>query len=215
MGTLLWGAPGFFKPRMPPPIFMPAGNPGNLELLRHRAAEGDCSSAWSISTASTPRQTRFSVGAVNVTTGNFAYFDNTTHKIGPEHVMASGSLPPGFPATEIDGEYLLGRRPRFQHAAAMGARRPAAPGHAGLPGRSVERARRAAARPDRGRHCARRTSAFRAAPAPAPTSSSKMQALRRAAAKLLARDARRAAADAARPSCWRRKPTTRSTTSST
>ena len=48
---------------------------------------------------------RFSVGAVNVRTGNFVYFDNTTHQIGPAHVMASGSLPPGFPATEIDGEH--------------------------------------------------------------------------------------------------------------
>ncbi len=49
--------------------------------------------------------TRFSVGAVNVRTGNFVYFDNSTHVIRPEHVMASGSLPPGFPAVEIDGEY--------------------------------------------------------------------------------------------------------------
>ena len=48
---------------------------------------------------------RFSVGAVNVRTGNFEYFDSATHKIRPEHVMASGALPPGFPATVIDGEY--------------------------------------------------------------------------------------------------------------
>ena len=48
---------------------------------------------------------RFSVGAVNVRTGNFVYFDNETHTIRPEHVMASGSLPPGFPAVEIEGEF--------------------------------------------------------------------------------------------------------------
>jgi len=53
--------------------------------------------------------TRVSVGAVNVRTGNFEYFDNTT---GParkamraEHFMASAALPPGFPAVEIQGEY--------------------------------------------------------------------------------------------------------------
>ena len=38
-------------------------------------------------------------------TGNFVYFENTTHTIRPEHVMASGSLPSGFPAVEIEGEY--------------------------------------------------------------------------------------------------------------
>lgn len=48
---------------------------------------------------------RLSLGATNVGTGNFVYFDNRYMKIGPEHVMASGSLPPGFPATEIDGEF--------------------------------------------------------------------------------------------------------------
>ncbi|MGV7216937.1 DUF3734 domain-containing protein [Bradyrhizobium sp. UFLA05-112] len=49
--------------------------------------------------------TRFSAGAVNVRTGNFVYFDNTSHTIRPEHIMASGALPPGFPAVEIEGEH--------------------------------------------------------------------------------------------------------------
>src|SRR6202012_2878657 len=48
---------------------------------------------------------RLSVGAVNVRSGNFVYFDTTTHTIRSEHVMASGALPPGFPAIEIDGEH--------------------------------------------------------------------------------------------------------------
>src|SRR5262249_43455854 len=48
---------------------------------------------------------RLSVGAVNVATGNFAYFDNASQTIRPEHIMASGALPPGFPAIEIDGEF--------------------------------------------------------------------------------------------------------------
>jgi NTE family protein len=104
MGTLLWGAPNFFKPRIPPPIFTPAGDPGNLSFydvaplkaLLEKLVDFDLINA---------RETRFSVGATNVKTGNFAYFDNTTHKIGPQHVMASGSLPPGFPAAEIEGEF--------------------------------------------------------------------------------------------------------------
>ena len=47
---------------------------------------------------------RLSAGAVNVRTGNIDYFDTTTHRIRPEHIMASGALPPGFPPIEIDGE---------------------------------------------------------------------------------------------------------------
>lgn len=47
---------------------------------------------------------RFSVGAVNVITGNFIYFDNRERLIGPEHIMASGALPPGFPPVMIDSE---------------------------------------------------------------------------------------------------------------
>jgi NTE family protein len=48
---------------------------------------------------------RVSVGAVNVRTGNLVYFDNAQTRLTPEHFMASGALPPGFPAVEIDGEY--------------------------------------------------------------------------------------------------------------
>ena len=45
---------------------------------------------------------RRSVGAVNVETGNMTWFDSAECTIGPEHIMASGALPPGFPAIEID-----------------------------------------------------------------------------------------------------------------
>jgi NTE family protein len=102
--TLMFGAPEFFKPRFPPPIFTPAGNPGNLayydvaplKALLERLVDFDRINA---------KEMRFSVGATNVKTGNFIYFDNDTHTIGPQHVIASGSLPPGFPAAEVDGEF--------------------------------------------------------------------------------------------------------------
>jgi NTE family protein len=104
LGTLLCGAPGFFKPRVPPPFPFTPGKPdvlsyydaGPLRATLERLVDFDL-----INSAIT----RFSVGAVNVRTGNFVYFDNTTHEICPEHVMASGSLPPGLPATEIQGEH--------------------------------------------------------------------------------------------------------------
>lgn len=104
MGIMLWGAPNFFTPRIPPPTLLPGGNPGNLafydisplKALLERLVDFDLINA---------KSTRFSVGAVKITTGNFTYFDNMTHTVGPQHVMASGSLPPGFPATEVDGEF--------------------------------------------------------------------------------------------------------------
>jgi predicted acylesterase/phospholipase RssA len=36
---------------------------------------------------------------------SFSFFDNESITIRPEHVMASGALPPGFPTVEIDGEH--------------------------------------------------------------------------------------------------------------
>ena len=104
LGILLFGAPDFFFPRMPPPLLCPPGSARRAAITTIPRC-GRRWSAWSISTASIAGAMRFSVGAVNVRTGNFIYFDTTTHQIGVEHVMASGSLPPGFPATEIDGEH--------------------------------------------------------------------------------------------------------------
>ena len=103
-GALLGGAPDFFKPRVPPPYFQPNGtleaisyyDVAPLKATLERLVDFDLINSGA---------TRFSVGAVNVRTGNFVYFDNVTHQIRPEHVIASGSLPPGFPATEIEGEY--------------------------------------------------------------------------------------------------------------
>ena len=50
-------------------------------------------------------ETRLSLGAVNVRSGNFAYFDNKDIRLNARHVAASGALPPGFPPIEIDGEH--------------------------------------------------------------------------------------------------------------
>ena len=104
MGTMLWGAPSFFKPRIPPPFFLPAGNPGNLAFYDTSPLKTLLESLVDFDRINA-KEMRFGVGAVNIKTGNFIYFDNLTHKVGPAHIMASGSLPPGFPATEVDGEF--------------------------------------------------------------------------------------------------------------
>ncbi len=49
-------------------------------------------------------QTRLTVGAVNVRTGKMHYFDSRGLPITLDHILASGALPPGFPAIRIDGD---------------------------------------------------------------------------------------------------------------
>ena len=101
---MLFGAPNFFTPRMFPTIFGLANRAdavsyydvSPLRSTLERLVDFDCINS---------NRMRFSVGAVNVRSGNFNYFDSRTDRIGPAHVIASGSLPPGFPATEIEGEY--------------------------------------------------------------------------------------------------------------
>jgi len=49
---------------------------------------------------------RVSVGAVDVASGNLEYFDNAHMRLDARHILASGALPPAFPAVEIDGRYF-------------------------------------------------------------------------------------------------------------
>lgn len=102
--TAAVGVRGFFTPRIPPPSFYPAGSPEALSVY-DTAPLKETLEAFVDFDLINSRQTRLSVGAVNVKSGNFAYFDNSRQRIGPEHIMASGALPPGFPPVEIDGEY--------------------------------------------------------------------------------------------------------------
>jgi NTE family protein len=104
LGALIGGAPGFFQPRIPPPFLYPNGAPEALSYFDVTPLRATLERLVDFELINAGA-TRLSVGAVNVRSGNFVYFDNTSHQICPEHVMASGSLPPGFPPTEIEGEY--------------------------------------------------------------------------------------------------------------
>ncbi|GGF64187.1 membrane protein [Azorhizobium oxalatiphilum] len=102
--TMNVGQPGFFKPRFPNPWLLPTGA-SNATSLYDTSPLRDTLLKLVDFDLINKGDIRFSVGAANVRTGNFVYFDNTTHRIGPEHIMASGALPPAFPAIRIDGEY--------------------------------------------------------------------------------------------------------------
>ncbi|WP_114944867.1 patatin-like phospholipase family protein [Microvirga calopogonii] len=101
--ALVSGAASFFTPRMLAPWLHPDGALEATSFYETRHLKSTLERVVDFDRINTG-EVRFSVGAVNVRTGNFVYFDNTTHTIRPEHVMASGALPPGFPAVEIDGE---------------------------------------------------------------------------------------------------------------
>ena len=105
-----FGVPGFFTPRFPPAPLWPQGSPQSesyydtapLQKTLERLVDFD---------RINDLKTRLSVGVVSVTTGNFKYFDNVEFKklgkkIGPEHIMASAALPPGFPSIVIEGEHF-------------------------------------------------------------------------------------------------------------
>lgn len=104
MRALVQGQPGFFRPRFPSPLFSPfSGDAATsfydtapLQRTLERLVDFDRLNSGEV---------RVSVGAVNVRTGNLTYFDTAERRLGPRHFMASGALPPGFPAVEIEGEY--------------------------------------------------------------------------------------------------------------
>ncbi len=104
-----FGVPGFFTPRMPPAPLWPHGTPQSLSYYDTAPLKKTLERLVDFDRIN-DLKCRLSVGAVGVTSGNFRYFDNVEFKrqgkkIEPEHIMASGALPPGFPAVMIDGEY--------------------------------------------------------------------------------------------------------------
>jgi len=99
-----FGVPGFFTPRIPPAFLYPPGAAQAISLYDTAPLKQTLESLVDFDRLNS-QEMRFSVGAVNVRTGNFAYFDNTKQRIRAEHIMASGALPPGFPPIEIDGEH--------------------------------------------------------------------------------------------------------------
>jgi NTE family protein len=101
--ALLWGIPAFFSPRLPAwggwkaNVGLDAASFYSTAPLRETLAE-------LVVPEILGKEIRLTVGAVNVTSGAMRYFDSRDEALGLEEVMASGALPPGFPAIRVDGE---------------------------------------------------------------------------------------------------------------
>jgi NTE family protein len=103
MMAMVLGQPGFFKPRPINPWFAPMGAAGATSFYDTSDLQHTLETLVDFDRINAGH-TRLSVGAVNVRTGNFIYFDSSKMRLGPEHVMASGALPPAFAPVRIDGE---------------------------------------------------------------------------------------------------------------
>jgi NTE family protein len=104
--TLVSGISGFFEPNWPAfcgaHIPLGIGRAGFYSTAALRQTLGELVD-FSIINKGSPRLT---VGAANVCTSMMRYFDSRVSEITAEHIMASGALPPAFPAIRIDGEYF-------------------------------------------------------------------------------------------------------------
>lgn len=97
------GVPGFFRPHIVPPFLSPAGSltatsyydTDEFRATLENFIDFDLLNSGAV---------RFTTSAVNILSGNYTIFESRDQKIRPEHIMASGALPPALPAVEIDGE---------------------------------------------------------------------------------------------------------------
>jgi NTE family protein len=101
--AMTFGVPSFYRPRLPPPFFAFDGSRDALSFYHTEPLKVTLEGLVDFDLINR-RDVRLSLGAVNVKTGNSVYFDNQQDLIGPDHVRASGALPPGFPPIEIEGE---------------------------------------------------------------------------------------------------------------
>jgi NTE family protein len=107
MHSLVVGQRGFFSPRIDPPLpgVSSKRTPNDVSYYDTTALRQTLLDFADFDRIN-DGPVHVTVGAVNVRTGNLAYFDNRKTRLRPEHFMASGALPPGFPAVEIDGEFF-------------------------------------------------------------------------------------------------------------
>ena len=104
MLTMTWGQPGFFEPQPMSPWLSAAGAATATSYYNTAPLKQTLGELVDFSLINT-KTTRFAVGAVEVSSGNFAYFDNDKDTITAEHIMASGALPPALPMVKIGSKY--------------------------------------------------------------------------------------------------------------
>ncbi|WP_454887467.1 FAD-dependent oxidoreductase [Sphingomonas oryzagri] len=104
MQILTFGVPNFFRPRWMPSFATPITSPASWTSFYDVAPMKELIARYVDFGALKASPVRLLVGTVNVTQGELEVFDSYVDDLTPDHILASGSLPPGFPWTEIDGK---------------------------------------------------------------------------------------------------------------
>lgn len=105
MGAMLQGQRGFFETRPISPLLLPGDGSDAATSFYDTAPLRDTLLRFvDLDRINRDDSVRLTVGATSVTRGNFRYFDSAIEPIRVEHILASGALPPAFPAVVIDGE---------------------------------------------------------------------------------------------------------------
>jgi len=103
--TALFGQPGMFEPHKTSPWFLPAGAKDATSYYDNSPLRQTLTELVDFDLINSGER-RFSVGAVNVLTGNFVFFDNARETITPSHVLASAALPPAFPMVQVGTDHF-------------------------------------------------------------------------------------------------------------
>ncbi len=105
LGATLQGQRGFFEARTLSPLLFSDGSDAATSFYDTTPLRDTLLRFVDFDRINNDRNVRLTVGATGVTSGNFRYFDSALEPIRVEHILASGALPPAFPAVEIDGEW--------------------------------------------------------------------------------------------------------------
>jgi NTE family protein len=104
LGTIIQGIPAFFRPNLPaffgPHVPLGSETAGYYDTSPLARTLSDLVDFERIN----KREVRLTVGAANVRTSEMRYFDSRDMDLDVRHIMASGALPPVFPAVRIDGD---------------------------------------------------------------------------------------------------------------
>jgi len=103
--TALFGQPGLFNPHKVNPWFLAPGAKDATSFYDNTQMRQTLEELVDFKLLN-DGDVHFSVGAVNIMTGNFVFFDNRKEEIRIEHVLASGALPPAFPMVKIGTDYF-------------------------------------------------------------------------------------------------------------